>query len=263
MEVKQISGERIFVIGDIHGCHPKLETILQLLFAEERFSEDDHLVFVGDYIDRGAKSKEVLDSLVVLKKCHPNVTFLRGNHEDMFLCYLCLGGRYGNCFRKNGGGETLRSYGFGESDISCDNIVQADFPEEHIEFLTSLDFIAESDKYVFVHGGLIPEVVLEEQDEGQVVWIREGWIDKEYDIGKTVVFGHTPVEYLAEYHDGFEFFGNVGFNLPYKIGIDGWPFMKNGHLNCVNLTEKKIISVNWKNSVDRYDFSDKVGFEIR
>src|SRR6185295_6249873 len=122
---------RSFAIGDIHGCIDEVNVLLDGL----RPAADDTLVFLGDYIDRGPSPKAVIDRLLRLRREGPRCIFLRGNHEDMFLDFLGLGGRFGEAFLYNGGAATLRSYGLegGEGEE-----VARRMPEEHLAFLREL-----------------------------------------------------------------------------------------------------------------------------
>jgi len=93
----------LIAIGDIHGCAKSLDALLERL----ELSDDDHLLFVGDYIDRGPDSKGVIDRLLDLREEY-ECTFLRGNHESLMLGYLNAGAF--NLWRVNGGIATLQSY---------------------------------------------------------------------------------------------------------------------------------------------------------
>src|SRR5262249_8459443 len=98
---------RFFVVGDIHACPQELEVLLSGLSLQS----EDRVVFLGDYIDRGPGSREVVNLLLGLKAegiC--SLTFLKGNHEDMFLDFLGYDGHHGDSFLFNGGTATLKSY---------------------------------------------------------------------------------------------------------------------------------------------------------
>src|ERR671936_981139 len=100
--------DRFYVVGDIHGCARELETLL----AGLPLGRGDTLAFIGDYIDRGSDSRAVVEMLLDLRRREDIATiFLRGNHEDMCLGYVGRSGRWGEAWRLNGGGATLRSYG--------------------------------------------------------------------------------------------------------------------------------------------------------
>ena len=73
--------KRSFAITDIHGCANTLDALLDQI----GLSQSDHLYLLGDYIDRGPRSKEVLDILLALQRKQYPMTVLRGNHEQLFL----------------------------------------------------------------------------------------------------------------------------------------------------------------------------------
>ncbi|MGB5218297.1 MAG: metallophosphoesterase family protein [Smithella sp.] len=209
---------KIFAIGDIHGCLEKLEELMEKMVIDR---QRDTLVFIGDYIDRGKYSREVVDYLIRLQGEYQNVICLRGNHEQMFMDYL--DGVNEGLYLGNGGRATLESYGI----LPSDDIEKrkAKIPEEHMKFFQSLLPYYETDHYIFVHAGLRPELPLRDQSIDDLLWIRFEFIENENDFGKTVVFGHTPMKNLL-----------INKN---KIGIDTGA-VYDGKLTCVELPEIKI-----------------------
>jgi serine/threonine protein phosphatase 1 len=209
---------KIFAIGDIHGCISQLDKLLAQLDIDK---EEDTLLFIGDYIDRGPDPKGVIDSILDIRKSIGNVVCLSGNHEDMFLNY-CLDGRDEDLYMSNGGMRTLASYGFMREGTE-----ELILPDSHREFFTTLRTYYETDDYIFVHAGLRPGVPLDRQDREDLLWIRFEFISSPYDFGKTVVYGHTP----------------VSLNKPLidknKIGIDTGAVF-GGRLTCIELPEMKI-----------------------
>jgi serine/threonine protein phosphatase 1 len=145
----------------------------------------DHLIFLGDYIDRGKDSRGVVDYILDLKRASRLVRCLRGNHEDIFLDFLRR--RDIQTFLVNGGFETLESYRINHQDCGENSI-----PQEHRAFFESLESWVELDEYYVVHAGFRPKVPLEEQTAEDIVWIRDPFIYSDYNFGKKVVFGHTP-----------------------------------------------------------------------
>ncbi len=204
--------KKIFAIGDIHGCYDKLLTLIEKIPVD--FARDT-LVFIGDYIDRGPHSIEVVDYLIQLKKRVPTCIFLKGNHEDMLEKYLDGTDRF--TYLLNGGQQTLDSY-LRKTTRSDSHPI---FPE-HLEFFNSLRLLYETEEYIFVHAGLRPRVPLDSQDEEDMLWIRDKFLHTQYDFGKPVIFGHTPLaEPLVESN---------------KIGIDTGA-VYGGKLTCVQLPE--------------------------
>ncbi len=209
---------KLFAIGDIHGCYKKLRILLEKVNIDFRH---DTLIFMGDYIDRGPLSFEVVEYLIKLKKKHENIIFLRGNHEEMLLKYLAGHDRY--VYLSNGGQQTLESYLKRSYDVDTGPI-----PQDHIEFLKSLDLYFQTDDFIFVHAGLKEGICLEDQVSEDLLWIRRSFVKSKYDFGKCIIFGHTPFSKpLVE---------------PNKIGIDTGAVFGN-KLTCIELPTKKFYNV--------------------
>ncbi len=173
---------RLVAIGDIHGCLDKLEELLQRIPVNW---EQDTVIFLGDYIDRGPDSKGVLDLLISLKEIYgENIVFLKGNHEAMLQDYLK--GYDMSFFLVNGGRSTLLSYG-----VDPESYERLDLPLEHQRFLEQLLLFYETEDYFFVHAGVRPGVPLENQLPEDMLWIRGPFIESKYDWGKRIIFGHT------------------------------------------------------------------------
>ena len=204
--------KKIFAIGDIHGCYDRLKKLMGKIPID--FSRDT-LVFIGDYIDRGSHSVDVVDYLIKLKKHFPETIFLKGNHEDMLGKFLSGADRFS--YLLNGGQQTLDSYLIKPVDSEFFPI-----PPDHMEFYESLRLYYETDEFIFVHAGLRPRVPLESQKTEDLLWIRGKFVSSKYDFGKRVIFGHTPLKKpLVE---------------PNKIGIDTGAVYGNA-LTCVQLPD--------------------------
>ena len=191
-------------------------------------SASDILVFIGDYIDRGSKSFEVVDLLIEIKYNYPDSYFLKGNHEAMFLSYFGIYPENAEVFLSNGGHETLVSYNL-DTRIAPEQAVHKISPL-HVKFYDELLDILITESFIFVHGGLNPDYSLDEQIEIDTLWIRDEFIAREHDFGKAVIFGHTP-------------FKEIFIDLPYKIGIDTGICYGN-KLSCLDLTNWKCYHVN-------------------
>ena len=146
--------QRLFAVGDIHGCNEELKHLLNFLRNDQKLSGEDQLVFIGDYIDRGPDSKGVIDTLLQVKNEFPSTVFLKGNHEDMLLDYLGLGGQGGDVYLTNGGSDFFRSYEIPAYDKA--NIVSK-LPAAHVEFLKGLELAVSLAEFIFVHAGLNPQ----------------------------------------------------------------------------------------------------------
>src|SRR5437899_3418593 len=150
---------RTLAIGDIHGCNSAL---VQLL-SQVQPTACDQLVFVGDYIDRGPASRQVIDSLLELKNtCSP--IFLRGNHEVMIL-EAREDPLKANLWRSYGGLEALSSYGVEFRDDWASAI-----PKTHWAFLQETVRFLETPNFIFVHASLDPDLELEEQPDWLLFW---------------------------------------------------------------------------------------------
>jgi len=174
---------KIFAIGDIHGCVDKLKALIGKIDINFK---TDLLVFLGDYIDRGLYSYEVVSYLIELKKQHENIVFLKGNHEEMLENYLAGIDRF--AYLSNGGRQTIDSYGK-QGYKPGKNLI----PKDHMDFLKNLDLFYQTDNYIFVHAGLKEKKNLEDQSQDDLLWIRQKFIKSKYDFGKRIVFGHTPL----------------------------------------------------------------------
>lgn len=196
---------RVYAFGDIHGCHRELQVMLDTLTTQHGANADDLFVFIGDYIDRGPNSKGVIDTLIEWSRTHPKTVFLRGNHEDMLLDFLGMGGNGGEVYLGNGGVEFFKSYGIDPHGPLSE--VAKSLPKDHLRFLTSLELGVSAGEFLFVHAGINPVESLQDQESHDLMWIRAEFIPREHNIGKTVVFGHTP-------------FADIFLHMPFKIGID-------------------------------------------
>ena len=167
---------RTIAIGDIHGCHKALLGILDAIKPQP----DDQLIFLGDYVDRGADSRGVIDTLIdLIGVCQPY--FLIGNHELMFRGVLR--GLPAELWLGAGGSQTLTSYGG-----KLDNV-----PATHLRFLESCLPYYETSNHIFVHANYIPEAELIDQPELALFW--EHLLDRfpgPHHSGKHVICGHTP-----------------------------------------------------------------------
>lgn len=192
---------KIFAIGDVHGCYDKLRQLLERLPYDR---ERDLLIFLGDYINRGRQSKEVITYLCDLRKSGAHMVTLMGNHEALLLEYQ----RQADpalvpLLRKLQLELTLASYNL--RDMSRLYHL-ASLPEEHREFLSELKPCYETETHIFVHAGLYPGLPLEKQDLSAVSEVRDVFLNSDYDFGKVVVFGHSTFQ--------------TPLVTPTKIGID-------------------------------------------
>lgn len=206
------------VIGDIHGCHKALAALLKKVD-----NRAETLVFLGDYIDRGPASKQVLDHLLQLQRKYERIIFLKGNHELMFLSYLT--GADSSIFLRVGGIQTLESYGLPLDNR--ENLLHL-LPPEHLAFLEGLSLYYEDQHAIYTHAGLQPGKHLSQQNPDWCLWVRDKFIRSSYNFGKPVVFGHTVfTEPLV---------------APNKIGIDTGA-VYGGKLTALLLPDMEFIQV--------------------
>ncbi len=182
----------IYAIGDIHGENGMLTVMLTEL--RSRVKKKDHVVFLGDYIDRGPNSKDVINQVIAFKKEHENTVCLRGNHEQMFLDAQAMFQRYKSndtdewsLWWLNGGFAMAKSY-----DASKATVFVA-VPDEHIHFMQHTEMECSIGSYRFVHAGFLPDgEIFNDAPHDPRIWIRNQFINSDQDFGGIVVFGHTP-----------------------------------------------------------------------
>lgn len=178
---------RKIAISDIHGCNATFEALLQQI----NFSKADQLFLLGDYLDRGPSSKQVLDTIFRLKAEGYQLQCLRGNHEEMLLWALSGHSYNLESFLRNGGDMTLASF-----DVKHPR----DIPEQYLDFLENLPLWIEADEFIFVHAGLhfVPGTSpFEHQDK--MLWTRNWYndLDLEWLGQRFIVHGHTPTPYAT------------------------------------------------------------------
>jgi serine/threonine protein phosphatase 1 len=192
-------GYRAYAVGDVHGRLDLLEELLAKIHADLQHhpSRKTLLVFVGDLIDRGPKSAQVIERLRTYKRQGIRPVFLLGNHEEVLLRILGGDAELITKWRWFGGAECLQSYGLDPeqfsqiSDQLALELVREAIPKEHVQFLESFVDSCRFGDYLFVHAGIRPGVELEDQRQSDLRWIREPFLLDETDHGFVVVHGHT------------------------------------------------------------------------
>lgn len=182
-----------YAIADIHGRLDLMNALIEQIDEDcvQNDVKNPVLVFLGDYVDRGPQSAGVVDRVIELSK-ERNVIPLMGNHEDIILILMSGALAYfENWFYRAGGAATLASYGWKNGEkIKLTELIKP----EHVQFFQSLKLYHETEDHIFVHAGLKPGVSLAKQDDEDCLWIREGFLDSDYDFGKIVIHGHTPTD---------------------------------------------------------------------
>ncbi len=221
-------GLRLYAVGDIHGRADLLDVLHGLIRADAAGGPGrGAVVYLGDYIDRGSRSFEVVEMLIAEPLEGFEAVHLKGNHEDLLIKFLA-GGSHGDSWLINGGMATLESYGIDFSfDTAGGDYLEAlrrdllrALPASHLDFYRALKpFHAEGD-YFFAHAGVRPGVPLGEQDELDFMWIRHAFLAWRDDFPKMVVHGHS-----------IDFDPQVRSN---RIGIDTGAY-RSGTLTCLVL----------------------------
>jgi serine/threonine protein phosphatase 1 len=220
-------GQRVYAIGDVHGCLDRLQAIHQLITSDltERPAEHPILIHLGDYVDRGPDSAGVVARLAddaLLPGAH--TVNLMGNHEHMMLAALASGDAESTeLWLANGGADSLLSWGVPHSAQPRE--WPAYLPIPHLLFLRDLAVSHEVGGYLFVHAGIRPGIPLERQSRHDLMWIREPFLSSRQTFGPVVVHGHTPRQEPVV--------------RPNRIGIDTGAVM-GGVLTCAVLEEDRL-----------------------
>jgi serine/threonine protein phosphatase 1 len=209
------AGQRIYAIGDIHGRADLLEDLLRRIDADDaaRAPSEVTLIFLGDLIDRGPDSAQVVERLMRIKAEHPRIRILLGNHEEVFLEALRGGGigalRYS---LRIGGDATVMSYGLTDQEYKRTtfeqlyDIVRERVPAQHLDFMESFEDMIVIGDYAFVHAGVRPDTPLAQQKISDLRWIRNGFLDHRGTLEKIIVHGHSIADEVEI--------------RPHRIGLD-------------------------------------------
>ena len=215
-----------FAIGDIHGQLDKLNSLIRVL------PSDADLIFLGDYLDKGADSRKVIDYLIGLSR-ERSCRFLIGNHEFVWLEQIASGGR-AEFIRKFGGQETLQSYGKPNMDLDDNESLKKMFGD-HLEFLKNLEPFVITDHAVCVHGGIDPafgDDDLSKHDLEKLVFLRfrraarkAGWQGKKIVCGHDIIGSNPQVNGLT-------------------INIDTGAWLEEGRLTALEISSLDFIQDN-------------------
>jgi serine/threonine protein phosphatase 1 len=219
-----------WVIPDIHGCVNTLKALIEEMIKPSKY---DWLYFLGDYIDRGPGSKEVIDYLMHLQYEDYNIRTLMGNHEDYLIksyeeeinLKSVFGIKFTNRKKKewlfHGGKETMESFQLNELK---------DFPKKYLDWMRNLEYYIELDNYILVHAGFNFKAEKPFEDTDAMLWLRDFEIDSSMVSNKRIIHGHVPVS--------LEFIDLSIKNKSYKfIDLDNGCYMhdREGYGNLVAL----------------------------
>jgi serine/threonine protein phosphatase 1 len=204
-----MSNRIIYAVGDIHGQHhllKRMQTKIVDHAAKNHPDREKVVIYLGDYVDRGACSKEVINTLITLPIEGFENIFLKGNHEQMMLDSLGSGQ---DAYQARmhwinlGGDATMASY-------TMEPQHEVIIPPSHISWMKTLKLYHQEGEFLFVHAGVRPGGTLGQQKEDDLIWIRETFLDHSGMHPWRVVHGHTP-SILPQLK-------------PNRIGIDSSPY---------------------------------------
>lgn len=222
--------KRVLAIGDIHGHFQKLMSLYEKL----NVTDDDLVIFLGDYVDRGPQVSDVLQ-WIMKRQDNENFVFLRGNHEDMMLSFI-----YGE--------DEWWKYSYGQ--VTIPGVKEwferePDAYEKFVHFITHLPLYHEitigGRQYIFCHAGIESGVPIEDQTEDYLLWSRNEFYDV-YDGDAVVIVGHTPLQTLQEHFNLKKF---IPFRVPNRnilmmdtgsfIDQVHYGFSEEGLISCVDI----------------------------
>lgn len=216
--------QRIFAIGDIHGC---LDPFRKLLLEKIQIRKSDTVYCLGDYIDRGSNSKGVIDLILELRSKGFRIRTIRGNHEQLMMD-SAGDERIRDVWIENGGEATLESFGISSYE---------EMDPVYKQFFAQTKFFLRSGKFIFVHAGLNFNTSDPLADKDAMLWIRNFSIDPQWLGDRYLIHGHTPITIE-------EIFRQQGTRT---INLDGgcvFTFSPGlGNLVALNISEGKFISV--------------------
>jgi serine/threonine protein phosphatase 1 len=227
-------GLRVYAIGDVHGRLDLLDRLLAMVDADDAARGpgcEVVLIFLGDLVDRGPGSAQVVERLRTLAVERPTTRFLKGNHEELFLAALAGDGQAMRTFRRVGGEATLVSYGLAAEVVAAsgdDELVGLALdavPAADIAFLDGFEDGVIVGDYGFVHAGVRPGRAFADQHPDDLRWIRGGFLDHRGPFGKRIVHGHTIVPDIEV--------------RPHRIGIDTGAY-RSGRLSALGLQDDRV-----------------------
>lgn len=228
VQPKGTSGRRLYAIGDVHGCYAEMCQLLDVIEEDHlaREPKDCFIVFLGDLVDRGPHSRDVIRHLVEQPPKFAGLHIIKGNHEEMML--RCLTGEPDLIpqWLQHGGSTCARSYGIDPSRLvdedveAIEHLLLSCIPSSHIAFLDNCVDSVRFGDYLLVHAGVRPGVPLDRQSGKDLRWIRQEFLEASDPFGATIVHGHTINQAVTE--------------TSVRIGIDTGAY-KYGILTAVRL----------------------------
>lgn len=219
-------GVRVYAIGDIHGRLDLFDRLMAQIEEDEaaRPPLPRILILLGDLVDRGAQSAQMVDRAMELARGPGDVRFIKGNHEELLIAAARGHPQSAGFFRRIGGLETLASYGLtfaGElDDDALADWMLNHISRDHIDFLDDFENMLEMEDYLFVHAGIRPRVPLGAQSPADLRWIRGEFLSHRKDHARMVIHGHSITAEVDV--------------QPNRIGIDTGAW-RSGHLTAIGL----------------------------
>lgn len=201
-------GQRVYAVGDIHGCLTETKTLLQKIKTDNDYRDaaETFVIFLGDLVDRGPDSRGVIEHLMDFPYSFAKPLYIMGNHEEMMVRSLMGEPNLLPEWLKYGGYACAESYGVPRAQLLdqepniIEYMLRSAIPRKHVDFLGEfLDYVHFGD-FLFTHAGIRPGVPLEKQNARDLKWIRDPFLQYSGDLGVTVVHGHTisdEVEYRS------------------------------------------------------------------
>jgi serine/threonine protein phosphatase 1 len=221
----------IYAIGDLHGRLDLLDDMHRRIETDVRHRSAAHkqVVYLGDYVSRGADSPRVVDRVMEWLPADFERVTLKGNHEDLLLRFIDGDIAAGTHWFDYGGLDTLAAYGVAIADRQARDhasvaelgaALAAALPPAHLAFFRRLGVRHRAGDYCFVHGGIRPGIALEQQSDHDCMWIRRSFLDSEAQHGAVIVHGHSISAAPEVRHN--------------RIGIDTGAY-RSGVLTCLVL----------------------------
>ena len=222
------AGQRVYAIGDVHGCLAELDQLLTMIDADDatRARAATTLIFIGDLVDRGPASAQVVERVIGLQASGRDVRVLAGNHEEVFAGALAGDDKALRMFCRIGGQATALSYGIAADAYERSNydeiaaLLARHVPAAHRLFLAALANTITIGDYTFVHAGVRPDLPLDEQRDEDLRWIRAPFLDYDRPLDRMIVHGHTIADEVER--------------RPHRIGIDTGAY-DSGRLSALGL----------------------------
>lgn len=208
-----------FCQTDIHGCFDQL---LELDKEIEKYAKGKEykIINLGDNIDRGPKSKEVIEYLINRKKIRPQDVYLKGNHCDMWI-------EKSPYWPMNGGIQTIISYNK-TLPVDYSKSYFENVPQSHLDFLNDLKHYYTDEQRIYVHAGIDPSKSFENNSKNDLLWIRDQFLywngpfsQKATLGGKYIVHGHTPRRKpeITEFRCNLDTGGVFGKSDKFTVGV--------------------------------------------